>query len=314
MTPAQWVAQLFNVDASTLLASRIKNGLTNESYQVTGLDHNFVVRLSNTETVSLRINRRSEAVVLKLVEHAGIGAPVLLNQTEARVLITREVAGRTLMSADVATEFNIARIAILLRELHTMTVPDSVQTMWLVATLKGYWRFLGLPENPQALRIAHESDQQSLRCLCHNDVHHLNLIDDGTRLWLLDWEYAAIGDPYFDLASVCCYHQFDQAQRHALLDCYARACSTERSDKVPLRQFSDNPTSDNAVHPELVEGSYSENRMLRQVQHERRSDDEWPHDHSLLIDHARLDRMCGLFDYIKELWFAARNVSGENGN
>ncbi|MES1196954.1 MAG: phosphotransferase, partial [Steroidobacter sp.] len=77
--------------------------------------------------------------------------------------------------------------------------------------------------------------------------------DDGNRLWLLDWEYAVIGDPCFDLASVCCYHDFNQQQRMSLLSQYLQLFNQEHI--------------------------------------------------------SRLNRMCWLFDYIKELWFAARSSS-----
>ncbi len=55
---------------------------------------------------------------------------------------------------------------------------------------------------------------------CHNDLHHLNLLDDGDRLWLVDWEYGGVGDPLFDLASLACQHGYTAAERVALLDAY----------------------------------------------------------------------------------------------
>ena len=44
--------------------------------------------------------------------------------------------------------------------------------------------------------------------LCHNDVHHLNIVD-GASLRLIDWEYAGVGEPLFDLASLCVYHRYE---------------------------------------------------------------------------------------------------------
>jgi thiamine kinase len=87
--------------------------------------------------------------------------------------------------------------------------------------------------------------------LCHNDVHHLNLVDDG-RLWLIDWEYAGQGDPYFDLASFCCYHTLSNSARRELLRTY-------------LGQ-----------------------------------------DNNAAVE--RLQRMCWVFNYIRDLWFAVREM------
>lgn len=252
MTPEEIASRFFNVDANSLHATRIKSGLTNESYRVTGGHENIVVRISNADEQSLQINRNSEAVVLKLVEQAGIGASVLFNQPEAHILITRELHGRNLTVEEMGNAANVKRIARLLQRLHSLSVTQPVQSTQLEKVLRGYWQSLGeWRDQEQALNIARESDQQSIRCLCHNDVHHLNLVDEGECLWLVDWEYAGIGDPYFDLASVCCYHGFDELQYARLLKCY---------------------------HPSLKSA-----------------------------DQLRLQRMCWLFDYIKELWFAVRN-------
>lgn len=222
MTPELIAARYFNVDAAALHAVRIKDGLTNESYRITGGRENIVVRISNRDEASLQINRHSEAVVLDLAEQAGIGAQVLLNQPDDHVLITRELPGRNLARDEVSDSRNIARIAGLLCKLHALEVNETVRSLQLADTLQEYWRLLGnWGDHKTALHIAEESDAQTLRVLCHNDVHHLNLIDNGGQLWLLDWEYAGVGDPYFDLASVCCYHDFNAAQRLMLIDRYS---------------------------------------------------------------------------------------------
>ena len=56
--------------------------------------------------------------------------------------------------------------------------------------------------------------------LCHNDMLPANLIDDGSRLWLLDWEYAGAGHPLFDLAHVSTANSLSLEQQSALLDAY----------------------------------------------------------------------------------------------
>lgn len=254
MRPEQIAARFFGVNEDLLQVTRIKDGLTNESYRVSGGAENIVVRLSNADEASLQIDRSSEAAVLNLVEQAGIGATVLFNEPVSHVLITRELSGTNPAKEALADEANIARISALLRALHALQVPATVASMHLVKTLQAYWRMLGdWRDRETALLIAQESDGQLSRVLCHNDVHHLNLIDDGERLWLLDWEYAGVGDPYFDLASVCCYHDFNETQRLALLQNYSGA--------------------------EVA-----------------------------VSDVVRLERMCWLFDYIKELWFAVRDI------
>ena len=56
--------------------------------------------------------------------------------------------------------------------------------------------------------------------LCHNDLHHLNIIDHDGRLWLVDWEYGGRGDPLFDLASCICQGAAARSAVAALLSGY----------------------------------------------------------------------------------------------
>lgn len=261
MTPVQIAAGVLKVAPDTLRATRIKGGLTNESWLVQGAREAVVVRISTADEQALQLNRASEAVVLELVQRAGIGAEVLLWAPGQRVLVTRQLSAQTLTAGAVHELRMVRQMAGLLRRLHAVTAPPSVQQIDLLAVLNGYWRSLDMQpsarrETPEvrarAVDIAMESAGITPRCLCHNDVHHLNLLSDGQRLWLLDWEYAGIGDPLFDLASVCCYHGYDQPLRQQLLLAYRGELQA--------------------------------------------------------ADSVRLQRMCWLFDYIKVLWLAVREL------
>jgi thiamine kinase len=255
-------AEALGVDRASLAApERLKNGLTNESWLVRGVQDAVVVRLSNRETDALQINRLSESQVLRVVANAGIGARVMLCAPDRHVLVTRYIDGRKWTSRDLRTVTNLQRIADALRALHALPIPQEVQQLDLLAAVRGYWNTLierglaplaGTPKERERAReyiASLAGDAQS--CLCHNDVHHLNVIDDG-RLWLIDWEYAAIGDPYFDLASVCCYHALSDELRQALLRAYWGYYSNESFE--------------------------------------------------------RLQRMCWVFNYIRDLWFAVREM------
>jgi thiamine kinase-like enzyme len=61
------------------------------------------------------------------------------------------------------------------------------------------------------------------RRFCHNDLHHLNLVESAAGVLALDWEYAGVGDPLMDLAGYAAYHDLDAAAVRALLDAHAGA-------------------------------------------------------------------------------------------
>jgi thiamine kinase len=263
MDPVAIAAETLQKDRSVLgPAERIKNGLTNESWVVRTANEGVVVRVGNHSTEPLQIDRRSEAIVLSTVAAAGIGPPVLLCAPDRNLLVTRLLPGHTWTSRDVRTSANVARLAALLRELHALPIPANVRTVDLRLIVSGYWntllaKGLGAKVGTQDTRdrarqlIAQLAEDSQVK-LCHNDVHHLNIVDGG-RLWLLDWEYAGIGDPYFDLASVCCYHAYSDKLRAEFLRAYLGV---------------DKPSS-----------------------------------------LERLHRMCWVFNYIRDLWFAVREMA-----
>ncbi|HEY5755919.1 MAG TPA: choline/ethanolamine kinase family protein [Steroidobacter sp.] len=206
----------------------IKHGLTNESWLVRAKQDDIVVRISNPAVEALQIDRHSEALVLAAVSEAGIGPEVLLCDPSQRLLVTRYL-GDTWTEADAVQEENIPRLGQLFRRLHRVSPPTGAQRVELSDTLESYFRTLqerGLQPalttkslRDRALQVAVTLRENSAATLCHNDVHHLNVTDDGT-LRLIDWEYAGVGQRLFDLASVCVYHKYDKIQREQLLSSY----------------------------------------------------------------------------------------------
>jgi thiamine kinase-like enzyme len=75
--------------------------------------------------------------------------------------------------------------------------------------------------------------QDSTPRLCHNDVHHLNVVG-GENLRLIDWEYAGVGEPLFDLASVCVNHGYRKSQRERLLAAYGESSSAINWQRLEL--------------------------------------------------------------------------------
>lgn len=239
MTPDLIAAEVLGCDPATLKIARIKGGLTNETWRVHNEDAAVVVRISTVDEKALLLDRANEAVVLRLVEQADIGAKILLCAPERRLLVTRALPDETL-SLDHLYDLDVLRqVAVLLQKLHRLQVPSTVQVVNLLSVLEGYWNTLDVRRamandtvREQARAYALESAQVAEPCLCHHDVHHLNLMSNGQRLWLLDWEYAGLGDPLFDLASICCYHNYDSRLREQLLQAYRGGISQHELQRL----------------------------------------------------------------------------------
>lgn len=229
MSPADIAAPWLAGGVSSV--ERLKHGLTNESWLVRGGGDAVVVRISHHDSDRLQIDRASEAVILATVQRAGIGPPVLRCDPATHLLVTRYL-GPTWSGADAVRDSNIGRVAQLLSRLHAIEVPAGVHRIDLTSVVSGYLSDLdasgesGVSGSEMQRRRAYEAaavlESRSTPRLCHTDVHALNIVDDG-GLRLLDWEYAGLCEPLFDLASLCVFHRYSQPQRRLLLQGYAGA-------------------------------------------------------------------------------------------
>lgn len=238
-----FAARALGVPPSHLLSTeRIKHGLTNDSWRIRTVREAVVVRLSNTAESQLQIDRLSEARVLDVVAAAGMGPEVLLCEPREHVLVTRD-AGPTWSEADTHSAVNIRRVGGVLARLHALDTPSGIRTVDLLATVSGYLDVLAarasnsqLTASSTRTRAEHAAvalSQGAARCLCHNDVHRLNIVDDGS-LRLIDWEYSGIGEPMFDLASICVYHRYARPDRERLLEAYSTTPSSNAAHQLEL--------------------------------------------------------------------------------
>jgi thiamine kinase len=243
VSPADFAAAALRAPSSDVESvEEIKHGLTNRSWLVRLGTGAVVVRVSADAEQALQIDRCTEDLILRAVAAAGIGAPVLLNDPVQRVLVTRYL-GPAWTRTDACVAHNIVRLAGVLRELHSLAVPGGVRVVDLAASVDAYLTTLNergveTPLRTDALRARAHSCAASLRTgasyrLCHNDVHHLNVVDDGS-LHLIDWEYAGAGTPYFDLASVCVYHSYGASGRRDLLAAYQADGHVQSMEQLEL--------------------------------------------------------------------------------
>ena len=214
---------------------RIKHGLTNDSWRVITEHDDLVVRRGNASESSLQIDRDSEARVLIVAAQAGLGPEVVVNARDRGLLVTR-YAGATWTASEALEPGNIDRIAATFARLHALPIPDGVHRVDLRSAVRAYiaslsehdtaWNLRAPELEARATHIVETLRRNAPECLCHNDVHALNIVDDGT-LRLIDWEYAGIGDRYFDLASLCVYHTYDRQRRQRLLSSYLQGMDGE---------------------------------------------------------------------------------------
>jgi thiamine kinase-like enzyme len=212
---------------------RIPGGLTNVNVKVTFADPSrpaVIARISTDDSALLAIDRVAEHANSLAAARAGAAPPVLTRSAEAGVLVVEWIHGRTFGPADVRDDANLPRIAAACRLLHAgpRFVGDfdmfQVQRRYLeIVTARGF----RLPAGYLELMPTFETIGRALADTagptvpCHNDLLAENLIDDGSRVWLIDFEYSGNNEPGFELGNLASESGLTVAQLTELVRLYA---------------------------------------------------------------------------------------------
>lgn len=210
-------------------AEPLGGGMTNTNFVVADGGVRFVVRIGDDIPVHqvMRFNERAAA----LAAHAAGLSPEIVH-AEPGALVMRFVEGRTLAPQDVRRPDMLPRIVELVRRCHR-DVPKHLRgpvlMFWPFHVLRDYAATLQaagsrwLSELPRLLATAARAEEALGPIdlvFGHNDLLPSNLIDDGERLWLIDWDYAGFSTPLFDLANLATNAALDSDEERLLLTLY----------------------------------------------------------------------------------------------
>jgi thiamine kinase-like enzyme len=211
-------------------------GITNRNFRVAAGGETFVLRIGGKDTALLGIDRRVEHEATLAASALGIGPDVVAFVEPEGYLVTRFVDGE-------AGRVTVPGAAALLARLHAgPAIPGRFDSFRVVDAYAATARARGVEPPPGfaaasaiAGRIERRRGGYEPRP-CHNDLLAANFIDGARRLWLVDWEYAGMGDPAFDLANFAVNNGLDEAGDEALLAAYGGADATAH---VLMRFMSD---------------------------------------------------------------------------
>lgn len=207
----------------------LEGGITNVNFHVVDGTEGYVVRLGDDIPVH-HVMRFNEAAASRAAAEAGVSPEVV--HAERGVLVVRFIEGRTLAEADLRSTVMLDRFVPLLQRVHRQVAGafrGPALTFWPFHVLRDYGRTLEEGESrhlgdlPALLQIAEELETAVGRIdlvFGHNDLLPGNILDDGARLWLIDWDYAGFGSPLFDLANLATNCGLDEALERHLLERY----------------------------------------------------------------------------------------------
>lgn len=233
----------------------LDKGLTNENWLVCTSKSNhkndsslfyaqkFVIRINAPNAIALNINRQAEWVIQGILAKAHIITPYLFRQQNDQYWIRPFVHGETLASTlsknQALNSATLQAVSHHLRAIHNTSCSDLIPTIIFAERTNYYWQQIFESSAHQATEIrsqlntlkasldAQLNKQSYTASLCHMDTNINNWISAGDKLELIDWEYAAIGNPAWDLAVFCESAQLNRAQAKFLLASYG-AINTEQ--------------------------------------------------------------------------------------
>lgn len=220
------------LDQVPLLANRdslseLSGGLTNRNLLVHNGEKKYVARISSNSSTLLSIDRESEYQNSKIAATVGIAAPVLDYLPGQGLLVIGYLNGHTYSATDVAS--NLSRIAQSCRVLHA--APAFVRDFNMFEIQRTYLgivkeRGFRLPSDYLDFTDHIIQIQKAMRILdegtvpCNNDLLPGNFIDDGEKIWIIDYEYSGNNDACFELGNIWAEAFLDIEQLEELVTAY----------------------------------------------------------------------------------------------
>src|SRR2546423_2467244 len=238
----QRVPELAGAD---LTLTTLSGGITNRNFlvEIAGRDDRYVIRLAGNDTHLLGISREVEHAATVAAAGVGVGPEVVAFIRPEGYLVTRFIAGSPVSLEQVHERATIGRVIDSLRRIHEgPAIPGLFVPFRIVEAYRALAISHGVPI-PAAWDNAHEAARRIERAFletptelkpCHNDLLNANFIDDGQRIRLVDWEYAGMGDPFFDLGNFSVNHDLTPDEDAWLIEAYDGELSAPRLARLTL--------------------------------------------------------------------------------
>jgi aminoglycoside phosphotransferase (APT) family kinase protein len=210
-------------------------GLISETYRVARAGSVYTLKIA-AEPRGLCWDLPWEVRVLERAGSIGVAPRLEYCDLDAAVLLIRWAEGRSWAAHEARAAANIESIAALLRQVHSLAIPQPPREVtplqWIHTYDEALSRRAPPPRDP-ALRSAALARTQALQqlpravaVLCHSDLHSLNVLQEGDALVLLDWEYAHVTDPLWDVAGWCANNDLEAEMQRRLLTFYLGSAPT----------------------------------------------------------------------------------------
>jgi thiamine kinase-like enzyme len=225
----------------------LEGGITNRNFRVHFGGDDYVVRLPGKDTNLLGIDREAERLATKQAAALGIGPKLAAMFEEPPCLVTCFVEGRELTSPELRDQALLAEVAYGLRAFHDsgLELPTEFHVYDVVRDYAEVARSRG-GDLPEAFSGALERAREIVETVGehpehrdrpnHNDLLAANFLQAADNVVIVDWEYAGMGDPFFDLGNFAVNNELSDDDEERLLEAYFREPATQRR-RAALKLF-----------------------------------------------------------------------------
>ncbi len=245
MTVEEVIARIPGWIGASVVTSVLGGGITNLNYRVDVDGESFVVRIPGRDSQLLGIDRRREYACTLAASQSGVGPEVVHFLEAEGILVTRFIAGRGVSAEEMRHPTAIRRVAESLRRYHGGPTFPGIFSAF--ETVREYLRIsrsgAPLPSTIDWMTKRAETIDGVIRAIprpphpCHNDLLLGNLIDNGYLIRIVDWEYAAMGDPFFDLGNFAAHHGLSDRQETMLLEAYLGQATAQDLARLKLMKI-----------------------------------------------------------------------------
>jgi thiamine kinase-like enzyme len=235
-------------DSANVKFEPLSGGITNHNYTCTTAGKKYVLRIPGAGTDTF-INREYELSSSIAAAKAGVSPEVLCVTKPEDAVVIPFIDGEVLHPDTVAAkDSNIVKIIAAVKQVHDKAVFESVTDVFDMTR-----RYIKMAQDAQAFfpddfdwmlaisdRIEKAMDRDKPDPVaCHNDLLPENFIlaPDG-KLWILDWEYGGMNDPFFDLGDFAVEHPLSSEQQKLVIETYCGEYNHQRFCRMMLHQLT----------------------------------------------------------------------------
>jgi len=218
----------------------LNSGVSSQSWLVRYNKELFVLRVDRPDVNGIKPDRVNEMRVRNYIATAGHAEHMVYFDVDAGILVTTYIEGKEWTLEDLQVKENLGTLAKRLKNLHSHH--PEVKQINLVEDIEHYETLLNTTESfgwckEATLLLINMQDRPI--SLCHGDVLPQNLIENE-QLWFIDWEYAGLGDPLFDLATLVQHHELSKELcNHFLVQYFDRITTATLKDFMNYRKVYD---------------------------------------------------------------------------